>query len=153
MRKAALIFLFVTIVFVATAQKKPAPKQSVHTVTQALPKATEMLKFFYTAYMEAFIGEGDTRITSDRQRLLRRTYCTKRCLTRYDELLTQTGLDPLVKAIDSNIDAIKSLQIIKDKDPKHPDNYTVSYAVGDIKADIKLSLVTEGGKLKIDYLE
>ncbi len=152
MKKTVLVLLLAICVFVANAQKKPQKKVITHTV-KTKTSGIELIKFFYTAYMEAMASNNDPRLTDSRLRLLRRTYFTKRCLDRYDELSEKTDADAIVKAQDSNEEALKSLQVIKSKDPKKPNDYTVSYSVGDIKVEIKLTLVNEAGKLKIDYLE
>ena len=138
MKKALVIFLLITAFIGAKAQDAPQ-----------LPPDIDMLKFFYTAYMLPFVNESDLRVTTRKQTLLRRTYCTERCLTRYQQLYEETGADPFIKALDSNLEAVKSVEITKDA--KLPNRYTVTYNLPD-KTTIDLSMVKEKGEWKIDYL-
>ena len=138
MKKAILIFLFIISAVVAKAQDEPQ-----------LPPDIDMLKYFYTAYMVPFVSDGDLRVTTRKQALMRRAYCTPRCLTRYQQLLEQTDGDPFIKAQDSNMEAIKSLEFAKH--PTLPNRYIVTYTAAD-KVTIDLGLVKEKGEWKIDYL-
>jgi hypothetical protein len=141
MKKAILIFLLTIGVFAAKAQETQRAAQ--------LPPDMDMVKFFYTAYMMPFVNDADLRQTTRKQTLLRRTYCTPRCITRYEQLTQETGADAFIKAQDSNLEAVKSVEVTKD--PKVANRYTVTYNLPE-KVSIDLSLVNEKGEWKIDYL-
>jgi len=151
MKKAILILLLIPFAFCAIAQKKASSKKApLHTKSAAVqPKAIDIIKFFYTAYMRPFVDGSQPSELSSKQSLLRRVYCTARCRDRYQQLMQESDNDPFIKAMDVNVEALKTLQITKD--PKHPNDYQVSYTALD-KIVINISTITENGKLKIDYI-
>jgi hypothetical protein len=140
MKKVLIVLSFILIAFTSKAQNLISDQQ-----------ATKMLKDFYTSYISTLSGSGDLHIMENTLLLLRKKYCTKRCLIRYENLGEQTDADPIVKAQDG-IPGDEKTIVVKN-DAKIKDIYYVSYGRDkSTKTTIKLKLIEQNGALKIDYL-
>ena len=109
--------------------------------------AATMLKQFYTSYITA----SEQSLDEKKLDLIKKQYCTKRILNRIakDEEL---DADPFVQAQDTNIDWLRTLVI--NKDAQKSNVYNVSYEDTYTKKRIviKLLVVKEGQKYKIDNI-
>lgn len=141
--KFKTLFLFLAAAF--TLSNSPCQSQAKASDDPAI----KMLKEFYTSY----ITEG-ANIESNEAKLqsIEKKYCTGKLLSKMKHEMEAGDLDadPFINAQDFNIEWLKTLSI--SKDPQKADVYIVSYLDNDSKArtKIKLHVVKEGVRYKID---
>ena len=143
MKKTLLIFLLSTAVFISKAQTNTPDEKQAETT----------LKTFYTEYMSAFSGNGQSL------KALREKYCTLKCQKQFARLAAATDGDPLIKGQDSDAGLAKTLAVSRNK--SRPNAYTVSYQTpsydnaGNMHQDtvtIQLLLVRQNGTYKVDTI-
>ena len=106
---------------------------------------TKMLKEFYSNY----ITENSKMPPNIKKiAIIKNIYCSKKLVANLNK--KQLDYDPFLNAQDSDVDWIKTLTISKGVQNKNL--YVVTYSIDGSKNTVKLMVVNEVGKFKIDSI-